>query len=128
MKSSKTISQESVAKFRAYLELIDAFPSRNGKVHVTAVAEAAGLDRQILYKHPIIRKLFEDAVNQKGLRGIDPADYQGDSTIAAKLERRIAELEAKNAALIAENWELRRENAGLRQIEALLEQGKRVIR
>ena len=128
MKSSKMISQESVEKFRAYLELIDAFPSRNGKVHVTAVAESAGLDRQILYKNPIIRQLFKEAVTQKGLRGIDPGDNQVDSKISAKLERKISELEAKNAALIAENWELRRENASLRQVEALLEQGKRLIR
>lgn len=131
MKSSQAISAEGVAKFRTYLELVDAFPSRNGKVHVTAVAEAAGLDRQMLYKNPVIRRLFEEAVAQKGLCGIDPGDNQGDSKLAANLERKIAEqekritsLETKNASLLAENLELRRQLAKLRHVEALMEQGR----
>jgi Family of unknown function (DUF6262) len=81
MKSSHAISAESVAKFKAYLESIDAFPSRNGKVHVTAVAEGAGLDRQILYKHPIIRELFEAAVVQKGPNAANPKCFDGNATI-----------------------------------------------
>jgi hypothetical protein len=134
MKSSQTISAESVAKFRTYLELVDSFPSRNGKVHVTAVAEAAGLDRQMLYKNPVIRQLFEEAVAQKGLCGIDPGDNQGELKPAAHLERTIAEqearitsLETKNASLLAENLELRRQLAKLRHVEALMEQGRRLI-
>ena len=127
MKSSRAISEESVEKFKAYLDLIDALPARNGKIHVSAIAEAAGLDRQALYKNPAIRQLLEEAVIQKGLRGINPGDSQGDSMASAKLEHRISELEAKNAALTAENWELRRENTAFRHVEALLEQG-RVIR
>jgi hypothetical protein len=133
MKSSQVISAEGIAKFRTYLELVDAFPSRNGKVHVTAVAEAAGLDRQMLYKNPVIRKLFEEAVAQKGLSGIDPGDNQGDSKLAARLERKIADqetrirtLETKNACILAENLELRRQLAKLRHVEALMEQGRRV--
>lgn len=128
MRVGKKIGAENVERFKAYLASIDALPARHGKIHVTAVAEAAGLDRQTLYKNAVIRKLFEEAVAEKGLRGIDPGDNQGDSKLTAKLERKIAELEAKNAALIGENWELRRENADFRQVEALLEQGKRLIR
>jgi hypothetical protein len=51
-----------------------------------------------------------------------------------KLERRIAELETrnasletKNASLLAENLGLRRQVAKLHHVEALMEQGKRVI-
>jgi Family of unknown function (DUF6262) len=133
MKSSQAISAESVAKFRTYLDLVDSFPSRNGKVHVTAVAEAAGPDRQMLYKNPVIRQLFEEAVVQKGLCGIDPGDKQGDSKLAANLESKIAELETritsleiKNASLLAETLELRRQLAKLHHVEALLEQGRRL--
>jgi hypothetical protein len=133
MKSSQAISAESVAKFRTYLDLVDSFPSRNGKVHVTAVAEAAGLDRQMLYKNPLIRQLFEEAVAQKGLCGIDPGDNQRDSQRAACLERKIADqemritsLESKNVSLLAENLELRRQLAKLHHVEALMEQGRRV--
>lgn len=129
MKSSKVISDENVEKFKAYIESIDALPSRSGKVHVSAVAEAAGIDRQTLYKNPLARQLLEEAVIAKGLRGIDARkDHDQSETAISKLEGKIAELEIKNSALLAENWELRRENANLREVEALLEQGKRVIR
>lgn len=134
MRIGQKIGAEHVERFNAYLESTDTLPARHGKVHVTAVAEAAGLDRQVLYKNPVIRQLFEEAIIQKGLRGIDPGDNQGDSKISAKVERQIAELETrnasletKNASLLAENLELRRQLAKLRHVEALMEQGKRVI-
>jgi hypothetical protein len=133
MKSSHAISAESVATFRTYRVLVDSFPSRNGKVHVTAVAEAAGLDRQMLYKNAVIRQLFEEAVAYKGLCGIDHGDNQGGEFRVANLERKIADqerhitsLETKNSSLLAENWELRRQLAKLSHVEALMEQGRRV--
>jgi predicted RNase H-like nuclease (RuvC/YqgF family) len=133
MRGGQEIGAEHVERFKTYLESIDTLPARNGKMHVTAVAEAAGLDRQTLYKNQVIRKLFAEAVAQKGLRGIDRGDNQGDSQLASHLERKIADqdtriksLETKNASLMAENLELRRQLARLRHVEALMEQGRGV--
>ena len=125
-KSGKEIGAENVEKLRDYFASIDAVPARAGKAHVSAIAEAVGLDRQVFYKNPAARQLLEDAVAQKGLRGIDAREEQGDVQRAI-LEQKITELEQKNSALMAENWELRREITKLRHVEALMEEGKRVI-
>jgi hypothetical protein len=133
MRGGQEIGAEHVERFKAYLDSIDTLPARNGKVHVTAVAEAAGLDRQALYKNQAIRTLLEEAVAEKGLRGIHRGDNQGECQLASHLERtitdqdtRIKSLETKNASLMAENLELRRQLAKLRHVEALMEQGRRV--
>jgi transposase-like protein len=126
MKSGKEIGSENVEKLRAYIDSIDALPARNGKVHVTAIAEAVGIDRQALYKNPAAKQLLEEAVAQKGLRGLSSREDQGDAQ-AARLEQKITELEQKNSALQGENYELRRQLAKLRHVESLLEEGKRVI-
>ena len=125
-RSGKDIGVENVEKLKAYIASIDALPARGCKVHVSAVAEAVRIDRQTLYKNPLARQLLEEAVRRKGLRGIGAREDQSETAIA-KLERKIRELETKNSALLAENWELRRELTKLRQVDALLEQGKRVI-
>jgi len=125
-KSGKDIGVENVEKLKAYIEAIDALPARGCKVHVSAVAEAVGIDRQTLYKNPLARQLLEEAVTKKGLRGIASREDQSETAIA-KLERRVRELEAKNSAFFAENLELRRKLAKVLHVEALLEQGKRVI-
>jgi hypothetical protein len=125
-KSSKQIAAEAVGKLRTFLDSVEALPARGGKVHVSAVAEAIGIDRQTLYKNPAARQLLEEAVEKKGLRGLETRDDQEDSTIA-RLEQRISELEAKNSTLLAEKWKLAEELKKLRQVEALLEQGRRVI-
>jgi hypothetical protein len=125
-KSGKDVGAENVERLKAYIDSIDSLPARGDKVHVSAVAEAIGIDRQTLYRNPVARQLLEDAVAKKGLRGIAVREDQSETAIV-KLERKVHELEAKNSALFAENWELRRELAKLRHVETLLEQGKRVI-
>ena len=126
MKSGKEIGAENVEKLREYFASIEAVPARAGKAHVSAIAEAVGLDRQVFYKNPTARQLLEDAVAQKGLRGIDAREEQGDVQRAI-LEQKITELEQKNSALMEENWELRRQITKLRHVETLMEEGKRVI-
>jgi len=126
MKSGKEIGAENVEKLRDYFASIEAVPARAGKAHVSAIAEAVGLDRQVFYKNPTARQLLEDAVAQKGLRGIDAREEQGDVQRAI-LEQKITDLEQKNSALMAENWELRCQITKLRHVETLMEEGKRVI-
>ena len=125
-KSGKQIGGEHVQKLRDYFEAVDAVPARAGKAHVTAIAEAVGLDRQVFYKNPMARQLLEEAVLKNGLRGIDPRDEQSDTQVAM-LEKKLTKLEQENSAMLAENWELRREIAKLRHVEKLMEEGKRVI-
>jgi len=126
MKSGREIGEANVQKLRDYFDSVDAIPARGGKAHVSAVAEAAGIDRQTLYKNPLARQLLEEAVAQKGLRGIEARDDQGDTQIA-RLEQKVTELEQKNSTLIAENWELRRELSKFQHVEMMMEEGKRVI-
>ena len=41
-KSGAESGAENVAKLKAYLGGVDALPARNGKIAMTAIAEAAG--------------------------------------------------------------------------------------
>lgn len=124
-RSGQQIGQEYVDKFRQFLDSIEALPARNGKVNMTALAEASGVPRQSLYKNDECRDLLNEAVSVKGLVGIEERnDYDIGSV---KLERRIMSLEQTNASLVAEIFELRRQLKKLRHIDEMMEQGKRII-
>src|ERR1700730_3394141 len=84
---------ESVKKLKAYLESVDALPVTGNKVHVSAVAEAVRIDRQVLYKNPIARQLVAEAVAEKGLRGIVPRENRSEIGFA-QLDRRFAALQS----------------------------------
>lgn len=122
------IGAENVAKLVAYLHSVEALPARNGQVNVTAVAVAAGLDRQALYKNPECRRLLEETIATKGLRGLEEKPVQTSDEGQLRLERRIGELERANAALMAENGELRAKVRRFGHIEAHLIQTGRLVR
>lgn len=109
-----------------YLDSVDAIPARGGKANISAIAEACGFDRQVLYKNPTAKKLVEECIAAKGLKGIEPQDEPEDAQRLV-LERKITSLEQRNAALAAENYELRRKLKQYDAVEALMCQGKRVI-
>lgn len=125
-KSGAESGAENVAKLKAYLGGVDALPARNGKIAMTAIAEAAGVDRQALYRNPEAARLLEEAAAEKGLKGIEPRDDAEDGK-SVVLERRITSLEQRNAALFAENAELRRQLKAYGVVEDLMTQGKRAI-
>jgi hypothetical protein len=122
---TKALGAENVRKLTAYLAGIDALPARGGKANMTAIAVAAGVDRQALYKNPDCRKLLNDAIAQKGLAGIEDRPEEDREKLA--LERKITDLQKKNDSLYAEVHELRRQLKRYQNIEQMLEQGKRII-
>lgn len=127
-RSGAEIGIENVEKLRRYLDSIGALPARSGKLNVQAVAIAAGLDRQVLYKNPECRKLLEQAVAGKGLQGIEQRPPQASDDGKIRLERRIGELERTNAALMAEVDELRQRLRRFAHIEGHLVQSGRLAR
>jgi hypothetical protein len=133
--SPNDLAREYVARLENYLAGIDTLPARAGKVNVSAVAEACGFDRQILYKNQTAKALLEKAVKDKGLAGIETresskTEIHGEPMVpatklreeqrrSAMLERRLSEMTARNADL---STKIRR----LQQIEdTLILQGRR---
>jgi hypothetical protein len=124
---SRKKAQENIDSLRAYLDSVNALPAQGGKVSIAAVATAAGIDRQALYRNPTAKTLLDSAVFEKGLVGIEPR-ASGDRSEAEKaLERQVRALEARNAALMAENADLRSRIRKFEHIEQMTVEGKRVI-
>lgn len=124
-KSGAEIGAENVERLRRYLGGIDSLPERDGQPNITAIAVAAGVDRQVLYKNPECRRLLEETAAVKGLRGIEERPVQTMDEGRVRLERRVADLERAKAALMAENAELRAKLKRYGHIEAhLIETGR----
>ncbi|WP_417431396.1 DUF6262 family protein [Kiloniella sp.] len=124
-KSGKQAGEENVEKLRHYLNAIDAVPERSGKANISAIAEACGFQRQVLYKNPAAKELLEKAIAEKGLKGISKGE-EGKDQERLLLDSKINRLEQSNAALNAEVFELRRKLEQYSHIEEMLERGKRV--
>ena len=129
-KSGQQVGQEYVAALESYLGALRAagvgLPGRNGKVSASAIALAAGIDRQSLYKNPRCRALLEEAAQEMGLAPIAAREV-GTPKDEAK-ERRIQTLESQVAALTAEVHGLRRQLEQYGHIEAhMVATGRRVI-
>ncbi|MCA2008528.1 DUF6262 family protein [Tritonibacter mobilis] len=124
---SQTKAEDNIARLSAYLSEADELPARGGKVSVTAIADAAGIDRQVLYRNPRAKALLEVALREKGLEGIESQRAGERSEKEKALERRVRKLEARNAALASENMDLRTRIRSLEHIELMTTMGKRVI-
>jgi AcrR family transcriptional regulator len=129
-KSGQQVGQSYVAALETYLQALRAegqgLPAKGGKVSTSAIALAAGVDRQSLYKNPTCRALLEAAAQEMGLAGIEAKNV----AIAKDdgKDQRIQTLEARVAALTAEVHGLRRQLAQFGHIEAhLTATGRRVI-
>ncbi len=130
-KSSQQIGQESVEALKMYLDALktggQGLPARNGKVSVSAVAMAMGIDRQTLYKNSGCRALLESAAQELGLQAID-ARANGPSTQDDNKTQRIQILELQVSSLQAEVDGLRRKLRSFAHIEQhMIETGRRVI-
>lgn len=123
--SGAEVGAANVEKLRRYLASVASLPARGEQVHVSAIALAARIDRQVLYKNLECRRLLEEAVAAKGLRGVEERPVQTMDEGRVRLERRVADLERANAALLAENAELRAKLRRYGHIEAhLIETGR----
>jgi len=127
-RSGAKVAAENVELVRRYLETVNFLPARDGKPNVAAIAVAAGVDRQVLYKNPECRRLLEGAVAAKGLRGIEDRTLQPVDMERIRLERRVGDLERANSALGAEITELRAKLRRYSHIEEHLVETGRLVR
>ena len=129
-KSGQQIGQEYVSTLETYLQGLRAegkgLTARGGRVSTLAIALAAGIDRQSLYKNSHCRAMLEAAAQEMGLTGIGAREVP--LTKDDGKSQRIQTLEAQVASLTAEVHGLRRQLAQLNHIEAhMTATGRRVI-
>lgn len=140
-KSGKAIGQEYLVRIHAYLDRTESLPLLgDGGLNMSAIASAADIPRQSLYKNPAIRNLLENAKAKRGAPVRQSAEASNTATSGTAvtregkqtkvLERRVNQLEQQNAALVAENAELRRQLKSLRlqmgREDMAIETGRRI--
>ncbi|MBB5052217.1 hypothetical protein HNQ36_002191 [Afipia massiliensis] len=106
-KSTQEIAAEHFRTLKHYLDTVESLPARGGKLNVSAVAEACGFDRGVLYTNPECNRLLKAVLEEKGLGGFAERDDDPADERRRILEHRVNQLEQRNAALMAENEELR---------------------
>lgn len=140
-KSGKAIGQEYLGRIQGYLDRTENLPLLgDGSLNMSAIATAADIPRQSLYKNPAIRSLLENAKAkcavpirhepESGEKATTRAVATRESKQTKVLERRVNQLEQQNAALVAENAELRRQLKALRlqmgREDMAIETGRRI--
>ena len=140
-KSGKAIGQEYLGRIQAYLNRTESLPLLgDGSLNMSAIASAADIPRQSLYKNPAIKSLLENAKAKHGTpvrHETEVGEKAGTGAVdtrekkqAKALERRVNQLEQQNAALVAENAELRRQLKVLRlqmgREDMAIETGRRI--
>lgn len=140
-KSGKAIGQEYLGRIQAYLTRTESLPLLgDGTLNMSAIAIAADIPRQSLYKNPSIRSLLADAKAKSDVpapqdakakaRAITSTEATRENKQSKLLERRVNQLEQQNAALVAENAELRRQLKSLRlqmgREDMAIETGRRI--
>lgn len=131
--------EENLAKVRNYLTGLRAagqsLPKEDGRPNITAIAEAAGVLRNVFYTNSGVRRLLAEFVG-------GPAPMADESLALSRAQqqvdakgRRILQLEQQLATVKAENEELRRRLAAAEQElarsafidEHVIKAGKRVL-
>lgn len=140
-RSGKAIGQEYLSRIQAYLDRTESLPLLgDGTLNMSAIAIAADIPRQSLYKNPSIRSLLADAKTKSDVPAPQDAKAKERATTSTEatrenkqsklLERRVNQLEQQNAALVAENAELRRQLKSLRlqmgREDMAIETGRRI--
>ena len=130
--------EENMAKVRKYLTGLRAvgqsLPQEHGRPNISAIAEAAGVLRNVFYTNSGVKKLLAE------FGGAGPAAYDSLALSRAQQQadakgRRILQLEQRLAAVKAENEELHRRLAAAEQElarrafieEHVIKAGKRVL-
>jgi hypothetical protein len=125
-KSNAQINTETIARLRAYLDAVVRVPERHGKANISAIALAAGVDRQVLYREDAAA-LVATAVAAKGL-GMPDQQRTETSAVPARTMQHIKDLEERLTVAQAENRELRDRVHRLTHIEQHLEDTGRLAR
>lgn len=134
MLSGVELGEINYEKLKDYLAELRAsgqeLPMQNGKPNRTAIAEAAGLRRNVLYTNKKAIALLNKFIGSDEEASIPDHQLVTISQDQAKiqsLEQRILVLEQKLAAVSAENEELRKQIEQYRVIEEVIKAGRRVI-
>lgn len=112
--------EEYARRMQMYLDNASELPVLNGALNVKAIAEAAGIPTQSVYKNPAIRAALESAKERLGVQSWAESRAQTESTAEAppkhqsdakvrRLEQQLTTLEQRHGAVVAENFELRRQ-------------------
>jgi len=135
-KSGCQVGAEYVERLKSYLADVATegrpLPARGGKPNASAIALACGFDRQVLYKNPAAKELFDKAARELGVeRAADHEKFDSEKPVARSdpRDQRILKLEQENASLRAERADLRARLRRLEHIEELMvETGRRAAR
>ena len=125
-KSNAQINAESLARLGAYLDAAACVPERQGKANISAIALAARVDRQVLYREDA-KALVVAAVAAKGL-GMPDQQRTVGTTTPAWATQRIKDLEERVAVVKAENRDLRDRLHRFTHLEQHLEETGRLAR
>jgi hypothetical protein len=142
--SGKARGEEYARRMDAYLKRTAELPLLNGSLNVKAIAEAAGIPTQSVYKNPTVRELIDAAKQRLGVQSwaenrrqpeeaepVAAEPVAQSDTKTQRLEKRLAALEQRNSALMAENFELRRQLKELRlqlgREDMVIETGRRIV-
>ena len=105
-KSNRDIGAQNLAKLQAWLDAADVIPERRGSANISAIAVAAEVDRQVLYRDEA-RAMIEAAVKGKGLGMPKQQRGPGGDTVPTWATERIKHLEEQLALAKAEARDLR---------------------
>lgn len=125
-KSNAQINADSLARLETYLDAVARVPERRGKANISAIALAARVDRQVLYREDA-KALVAAAVARKGL-GMPDQQRSASTTPPAWATQRIKDLEERVAVVQAENRDLRDRLHRFTHIEKHLEETGRLAR
>ncbi|EIF30151.1 Prp19/Pso4 [Burkholderia sp. Ch1-1] len=141
--NGKARGEEYARRMDAYLARVAELPMLNGSINVKAIAEAAGIPTQSVYKNPTIREALESAKTRFGVQSwaenkASSHAHDKPETVPRgesdgkilRLEKRLSELEQRYSAAMAENYDLRQQLKDLRlqlaREDMMIESGRRI--
>jgi hypothetical protein len=141
--NGKARGEEYARRIDAYLNSISELPLLKGSINVTAIAEAAGIPTQSVYKNQTVHELLEAAKVRFGVKSwgenaastarADKAETASPPTSDAKMRRlgkQLSDLEQRYSAVVAENYELRHQlkelQLQLEREDMMIESGRRI--
>jgi hypothetical protein len=137
--SGRERGEENLAKVRGYFAGLKAtrqmLPLENGRPNITAIAEAAGVFRNVFYTNAGVKRLLADFIGGVGEGSERPTGVAHAERQLDIKDRRILQLEQQLASVKAETEELRRRLVAAEQKlarykvieEEVLQAGRRVI-
>jgi len=140
--SGRARGEEYARRMQEYLDEASELPVLNGALNVKAIAKAAGIPTQSIYKNPAIRERLEAAKERLGVQSWAEGRLRTDSSSeisprsesdvkARRLEQRLTALEQRHSAVVAENFELRQQLKELRlqlgRDDMMIETGRRIV-